>query len=236
MLKFSKKLIDICFILNIIYIKQRRFGLNPERHFFGVVGMKNHIIVTIAREFGAEGHEIGKLLAERLGIHLYDKDILGRAAKESGIALETLTSSDEMASNRFLEPYLSYGIASYNVNDVLFQAEKRVIHDVATRESCIIVGRMADYILKDEPDCLKVFVYAPVTERINIIKEKHQISEDAAKKLVHKMDAARSNYYAYYSHKKWKQNEGKDIILNRATFGVAGCVDILEAMVQTRER
>ena len=197
--------------------------------------MKNHIIVTIAREFGAEGHEIGKLLAERLGIHLYDKDILGRAAKESGIALETLTSSDEMASNPFLEPYLSYGITSYRVNDVLFQAEKRVIHDVATRESCIIVGRMADYILRDEPDCFKVFIYAPVVERIAIIKEKHKISEEAAKKLVHKMDAARFNYYSYYSNKKWKQNEGKDIILNRAKFGVEGCVAILESMVKTRK-
>lgn len=197
--------------------------------------MSSKLIITIGREFGAEGHEIGKELAERLGFTLYDKDMLALAAKKSGIDINVLASSDETIMGRFLSPYLTIGKLNPSMGDKLFQVQTDIIHDLAAKGSCIIIGRLADYILKDNPNCLKVFVYAPLEKRIEIIKNKHQIDEASAKKLVKNMDAARKNYYTYYSNGKWDKKEGKDILLNRAAFEIPECVDILEAMAKAKD-
>lgn len=193
------------------------------------------LIITIGREFGAEGHEIGKELATRLGFDFYDKDMLALAAKKSGIDINVLASSDESIMGHFLSPYLTIGRLSPSKGDQLFQVQTDIIHDLATKGGCVIIGRLADYILKDDPNCLKVFIYAPLEKRIEIIRNKHQIDEASAKKLVKTMDSARRNYYTYYSDGKWDRKEGKDVLLNRATFGVSECVDILEAMAKAKD-
>ncbi len=186
--------------------------------------MDSKLIITIGREFGAEGHEIGKELAQRLGFELYDKDMLALAAQKSGIDINVLASSDESIMGRFLSP---------SMGDKLFKVQTDIIHNLAAKGSCVIVGRLADYILKDNPNCLKVFIYAPFEKRVEIIRNKHQIDEASAKKLVKNMDAARKKYYTYYSNGKWNKKEGKDIMLNRGAFKVEECVDILEAMVKS---
>ena len=191
--------------------------------------MSKKVIITIGREFGSEGHEIGKELADRLGINMYDKDLLAIAAKRSGLAVEHLANVDESISTRFLEPYLGFSLGNDNLNDKLFAEESQIIRDIASKESCIIIGRCADFVLKDEENCINVFIYAPYEKRVEIIKEKHKITEDAAKKLVKKMDQVRNSYYTFYAGKDWNRKEGKDLMLNRAKFGIKGCVDILEA-------
>ena len=196
--------------------------------------MSKRIIITIGREFGSEGHEIGRELADRLGISLYDKDLLAIAAKKSGLPLENLAEAEEKVASTFLMPYIGYGFDVGNTNDKLFLIESQIIRDIASTESCIIIGRLADYVLRDDPDCLKVFIYAPLENRIEIVMKKHNISRDAAAKLVRKMDQARTSYYSYYTNHKWNQKEGKDIMLNRGKFGVTGCVDILEAVARAR--
>lgn len=192
--------------------------------------MSSKLVITIGREFGAEGHEIGKELAERIGFQLYDKDMLALAAEKSGIDINVLAPADETFYGHMLSPYLTIGKLSPTMGDKLFQLQTDIIHDLAAKGSCIIIGRLADYILKDNPNCLKAFIYAPFEKRVEIIKNKHTIGDAEARKLVRKMDAARKSYYTYYSDGKWDKKEGKDILLNRATFGVKGCVDILEAM------
>ena len=192
--------------------------------------MNSKLVITIGREFGAEGHEIGKELAERLGFNLYDKDMLALAAKKSGIDIETLAPLDESLMSQFLRPYSMLGRMTSSASSQLFALQKDIILDLAAEGSCVIIGRLADYILKDNPDCLKVFIYAPFDMRVEIIKDKHRISDAAAKKLVRKMDAARKNYYTYYSDSKWARKEGKDLLLNRGKFSIKACVDILEAM------
>ena len=187
--------------------------------------MDSKLIITIGREFGAEGHEIGKELAQRLGFELYDKDMLALAAQKSGIDINVL--------GRFLSPYLTIGKLSPSMGDKLFKVQTDIIHNLAAKGSCVIVGRLADYVLKDNPNCLKVFIYAPFEKRVEIIRNKHQIDEASAKKLVKNMDAARKKYYTYYSNGKWNKKEGKDIMLNRGAFKVEECVDILEAMVKS---
>lgn len=195
--------------------------------------MDSKLIITIGREFGAEGHEIGKELADRLGFTLYDKDMLALAAQKSGIDINVLASSDESIMGRFLSPYLTIGKLSPSMGDKLFQVQTDIIHNLAAKGSCVIIGRLADYILRDNPNCLKVFIYAPFEKRVEIIKNKHQIDEASAKKLVKNMDAARKKYYTYYSDGKWDRKEGKDILLNRGVFRVKECVDILEAMAKS---
>ena len=192
-------------------------------------------IITIGREFGAEGHEIGKELADRIGFTLYDKDMLAIAAQKSGIDINVLAHEDESYSGHALSPYLTIGRLSKSMGDKLFRLQTDIIHDLAAKGSCIIVGRLGDYILKDNPNCLKAFIYAPFEKRVEIIKNKHGISEGEAKKLVKKMDSARREYYTYYSNGKWDRKEGKDILLNRATFGIEGCVNILEAMAKSMD-
>lgn len=196
--------------------------------------MSSKLIITIGREFGAEGHEIGKELAARLGFTLYDKDMLALAAEKSGIDINELAPSDETFYGHMLSPYLTIGKLSPSKGDRLFQLQTDIIHDLAAKGSCIIVGRLADYILKDNPNCMKVFIYAPLEKRVEIIRNKHGIDEASARKLVKKMDAARKNYYAYYSDDKWNRKEGKDILLNRAEFGIEGCVNILEAAAKVK--
>lgn len=196
--------------------------------------MGKHFVVTISREFGAEGHEIGKVLSERLGVKLYDKELLARAATRNGVDVSSVSSYDETVEKRFMEPYLGVGRSSQE--DVLFRQEAQIIRDLYAKESCIIIGRLSDYILHGEPDALSVFIYAPEEFRINNIMNKHHITAKDAKKLVRKMDAARDNYYHFYSMGKWNHKKKKDMILNRETFGVEGCADILEAMIKTKTK
>lgn len=195
---------------------------------------QSKLVITIGREFGAEGHEIGEKLGERIGFELYDKDMLALAAEKSGIDIKVLAPADESYYGHALSPYLTIGRLSPSMGDKLFKLQSDIINDLAAKGSCIIVGRLADYILRDNPNCIKVFIYAHFEKRVEIIKNKHGISDSEAKKLVKRMDNERRNYYSYYSNGKWDRKEGKDILLNRATFGVDGCVDILEAMVRKR--
>lgn len=196
--------------------------------------MNHKLVITIGREFGSEGHEIGSELAKRLDFAIYDKDLLLLAAKEMGIDVGTVAAADEAVEGRFLSPYLTIQKMSASMGDKLFKAQSEIIHNLAAKGSCILVGRLADYILKDHPNCLKVFIYAPYDKRVNIIARKHHISEDEARKFVKKMDMVRKSYYSYYADAKWNQKEGKDILLNRDTFGVNGCVEILEKMAGVR--
>ena len=123
--------------------------------------MGSKLIITIGREFGAEGHEIGNELAERIGFGLYDKDMLALAAEKSGIDVKVLAPADESYYGHALSPYLTIGRLSPSMGDKLFQLQTEIIRDLAAKGSCIIIGRLADFILRDNPNCIKVFIYAP---------------------------------------------------------------------------
>lgn len=194
---------------------------------------KNKIIITIGREFGSKGREIGEKLAKRLGIGFYDKELIEIAAEKSGLLLENLEPVDETVTGRFISPYLSATMGAENMNDRLYRMQSMVIRHIAAKESCVIIGRLADYVLQEEPDCIKVFVYAPFEDRVETIRKKHSISLQEAQRFVKKMDRSRKSYYLYYADKSWNQKEGKDILLNSSMFGVEGCVDILEKAVLT---
>ena len=196
---------------------------------------KKKVIITIAREFGTNGHEMGMILSERLGLPFYDKDILTKAAYETGVDYDKVKDADEKVNSRILKPIFGYSVGFGVEEDRLFQAQERIIREIS-QDSCIIIGRLADYILKDDPDCIKVFIYAPFEDRVKMIAKKYQINDDEARKVVRKMDQARSNFYSYYSNGKWEHGKGKDLILNRSTISLEDCVEMIAHLVELKTK
>lgn len=195
--------------------------------------MKTHIIITIRREFGAEGHEIGAQLSKRLNIDFYDKDILGKAVLKKGTDEVALKNVDEsITANNINLSFPSLGFT--RKSDLLFKIEREIIRDIAETKSCIIMGRLSDYILRDKDNLLNVYISAPLSFRIENIQDKYNSSESDSKKLVRRMDIMRRDYRNYYSNGKAKLFDDKSILLNRKTFGIEGCVDILEAAVNAK--
>lgn len=198
--------------------------------------MGNHIY-TIGREFGSGGLEIGRLLAERLGVPLYDKELLSKAAKDSGFCQEIIEHHDEKPTSSFLYSLVmdTYSGGSYSsapfldmpLNHKVFLAQFDTIKKLAEQESCVIVGRCADYALADYPDCLNVFVRADLSDRIHWVSQQKDLTENKAKDLIQKMDKQRSSYYNYYTCKKWGDARSYDLTLNTSKLSHEACVDII---------
>ena len=187
-------------------------------------------IITIGREIGSNGLTIGKRLSEKLHIPLYDKNLLSIAARQSGLCSDVFEHADEKESYSFLQKALR-SIWSNNDNFIhnenLFQIQSDTIRDISQRESCIFVGRCADYILRQHPKTLRIFVCAELDDRIANISQTLNISHDSAMKKVESTDKKRSAYYNFYTNKIWGQASSYDICLNTSLLGVEGAVDIV---------
>lgn len=197
----------------------------------------NNEIYTIGREFGSCGKLVGEKLAERLGIKLYDKELLQQAAKDSGFCAEILENHDEKPTNSFLYSLVmdTYSSGSFSsapfldmpLNHKVFLAQFESIKKIAERESCIIVGRCADYALTAEKKCLNIFVHADLEDRIKQVSERMDITENKAKDLCLKKDKQRASYYNYYTSKKWGDSRSYDLCLNTSKIDIDSCVDII---------
>ena len=194
-------------------------------------------IYTIGREFGSGGKEVGEKLAARLGVKLYDKELLQRAAKESGFCEEIFENHDERPTNSFLYSLVmdTYSLNGYStapfldmpLNHKVFLAQFDSIKKIAEQESCVIVGRCADYALADNPDCINVFVHADIERRIKLVSKRGNITENKAKDLILKQDKQRASYYNYYTSKKWGDSTSYDLTLDSGKLGIDGCVDMI---------
>lgn len=194
-------------------------------------------VYTIGREFGSGGLVIGKALAERLGINFYDKELLQRAAKDSGFCQEIFENHDEKPTNSFLYSLVmdTYSAGSYSsapfldmpLNHKVFLAQFESIKKIAEQESCVIVGRCADYALSDNPDCINIFVHAETEDRIKWISKRLNITESKAKDMIQKKDKQRASYYNYYTSKKWGDSRSYDLSLNTSKLSVDDCVEMI---------
>lgn len=193
-----------------------------------------HFVVTITRLSGAKGHDIGKQLSLRLGVRFYDKELLEKAAQRTGYETEFISGHDESVQHRFLAPFLGMDNGDFTLEDKLYRHEMQVIRDLYEKESCVLVGRLSDYILRNEKDVINVYIFGPEDYRVENIIEQNKISRTQARKLVREKDATRENYYKFYTMNHWNQKKGKDILLDSESFGIDGCVDILEAAVRSR--
>lgn len=196
--------------------------------------MTQKVIITIGREFGSQGRKIGKLLAKELGVNFYDKNLITMAAEETGIREELLDSADEKVVSRLLDAYSPTGMSYGTLNDRLYRIQSKIIKDIASRESCVIVGRLADYILSDHKDCIKVFIYAPFEKRVQTVMERENLPENQAKKLTKKMDKIRKSYYQLYADRSWNQKEGKHLLIDSSLLGVERTVDLLKTVVELK--
>lgn len=196
-------------------------------------------IYTIGREFGSLGQLVGKKLAERLGIKCYDKELLQKAAKESGFCEEIFENHDEKPTNSFLYSLVmdTYSVGNYSsvpfldmpLNHKVFLAQFDAIKKIAEKESCVIVGRCADYALANNPDCINIFVHADLEDRIKLVSKRMDLTENKARDLVLKTDKQRSSYYNYYTCKKWGDSRSYDLTLNTSKLTVDQCVDLIIA-------
>ncbi len=195
-------------------------------------------IITIGRQFGSGGREIGEKLAEKLGYTFYDKNLIILAAEKGGISHEVLNNADEKAANPWLYAAMAQtGQTSINsnicTNDTLFALQSQIIKDIAHSENAVIVGRCSDYILRNEDvELLNVFIYAPREARVHRIMERMQVSEQQAVQLIKKNDKQRKCYYDFYTDKKWASHSSYNLNIDSSRFGIDKAVEIIAKAIE----
>ena len=208
--------------------------------------MRN-LVVAIGREFGSGGKEIGQKLADRLNIKCYDSELLSIAAKNSGFCEEILQKNDEKPTNSFLYSLVmdTYSMSGYTsapfvdmpLNHKVFLAQFEAIKKLASEESCVIVGRCADYALAGDPDCVSVFIHADMDFRLKRIKadsDKEFKDDNKVIDCINKTDKKRANYYNYYSSKKWGDARSYDFCLDSSILGIDKTVDMIIEYLKIR--
>lgn len=196
-------------------------------------------MITIGRRLGAGGRALAERLGERLGVPVYNREIIEEAAKQSGIAAELFEKADEHKSN--LKP-LGTGIWSFGSmtspgyinNDTLFAIQSRTIESLAERGSCIIVGRCADYVLREREDVLNVFVTATLEDRLSRLCASCQKEERECRQIINSSERKRSSYYNYYTFKTWGAAESYDLCLNSSLLGIDGCAEVVESVLRIK--
>ncbi|HIY63560.1 MAG TPA: cytidylate kinase-like family protein [Candidatus Mediterraneibacter stercoripullorum] len=205
--------------------------------------MSKDRIITIGRQFGSGGHEIGQKLADRLGIPLYDNQLVSMAAKELEITEEAAQRADEANLNTFLAGYQANMLAYpdfisgssyiYSLNEDVFRKQTKIIRELAGKGSCVIVGRCADYILRENPECINVFICAEKKDRVARISERYGVTEKKAAYMMRKTDRERAFYYESHTGLDWGSINSHQILFNVSLLGQERIVDILEMMFKS---
>lgn len=207
--------------------------------------MKGNLIITIGRECGSAGRKIGKMLAEELGVKCYDKELLTLAAKHSGLCEELFKTHDEKPTSSFLyslvmDTYsMGYNTSAYldmPINHKVFLAQFDSIKKLADEESCVIVGRCADYALADYPGMISVFICGNEEDKLKALMERHQVTKEKAKEIMIKTDKRRSSYYNYYSSKKWGSSKSYDLCINSSILGYEGTIEVIKAFIEQKKK
>ncbi len=208
--------------------------------------MKN--VITIGRQYGSAGHDIGEMLAQKLGYAFYDKELVKLAAQKSNISDETVKQIDEKATSSLLYSLVSgsYSVHDINgplyyempLNDKLFLAQSDVIKNIASKENSVIVGRCSDYILEDAEDInlINIFIYAPLDFRVKRVKERFDLTDKQAKDRVLKTDKQRKTYYNYYSNRDWGKMSNYDLCINSAKVGIEKSAEMIANIVRSLEK
>ena len=186
-------------------------------------------IITISREFGSGGRFIGEEVAKKLGIAYYDKDIIGQIAEQSGLSPEYIKENAELSPKKGIFAYAFTGrdITGKSVEDMVYEAQRKVILDLAEKEPCVIIGRNADYILKDRDDVLNVYIHGDMPEKIQRICKLHNTSEDDAVKMINDIDKRRMTNYNFYTEQKWGKAANYTLCLNSSQLGYDKCESII---------
>lgn len=203
--------------------------------------MNSNLVISVARQYGSGGSEIGELLASKLGFAFYNNELITIAAKKSGMSRSILGEADEKATNSLLYT-LAMGSSFFNgnagitfdmpINDKLFVTQSDIIKNLADESPSVFIGRCSDYVLHGYPNLLRIFIHAPMDFRASHISELHNVTIDKAKDLAVKTDKRRSNYYNYYTGQKWGRPENYDITVDSSRLGIEKTTDLLAGYVE----
>ncbi len=206
--------------------------------------MAKKIIITIGRQFGSGGRYVGRLLAEKLGIPFYDKELLSEAAKQSGICEEIMEDHDEKPTRSLLFSLVTgmqhhMGTGSFYMdmplNHRIFLAQFDAIRKLAEDGSCVIVGRCADYVLREDPDTVSIFVKADMPSKIARAVKYYGVEEDRAEERIRKADKQRASYYNYYATATWGDVDNYDLVVDTGVLGVEGAVSLIQKFIELRD-
>ena len=199
------------------------------------------MVITVGRQYGSGGREIGTMLAEKLGIAYYDDMLLKEAAKESGLCEDLFRSFDERPKSFLysiaMDPYsfsMNSVTARGNIEQQVYLATYETIKKLADKGPCVLIGRCADYALKDRDDVINIFITAPLENRIERVARRNDISLDEAKDRIKKTDKSRASYYNYYSSKDWGEAKSYDLCIDSSLLGIEGTVALLEQMIRLK--
>ena len=186
-------------------------------------------IITISREFGSGGRFIGEEVAKKLGIAYYDKNIINEIAEKSGLSPEYIQENAELSPKKGLFAYAFAGrnITGKSVEDLVYEAQRKVILELAEKESCVIIGRNADYILKDRDDVLNVFIHGDTPEKIQRITRLYNVEEQKVVKMMVDIDKRRMANYNFYTNQKWGKASNYTLCLNSSKLGYDRCEKII---------
>ena len=207
--------------------------------------MSGNLVITIGRQCGSSGKIIGQKLAEEMGVKCYDKELLALAAKNSGLCEELFETHDEKPTNSFLYSlvmdtysmgYTTSGYMDMPINHKIFLAQFDTIKQLADQESCVIVGRCADYALSDYPKVVSVFITASDEDRIASLKKLYNVDDAKAKDIMVKTDKKRASYYNYYTSKKWGDLKSYDLCIDSSILGIDGTVELIKQAVALKEK
>ena len=202
-------------------------------------------IITIGREYGSAGRQIGQEVARYFGIKCYDKELLEHAANDSGICKELFENHDERPTNSFLYSlvmdtysfgYSSAGFTDMPMNHKVFLAQFEAIKKLAAEGPCVMVGRCADYALADNKNCFSVFVHADLDWRIKRIAGKYNKTPKEAKDMITKTDKSRASYYNYYTDKRWGDADSYDVCLDSSVLGLEGTAEAIIKLIEVKEK
>ena len=220
-------------------------ALFQSKNLFGGVFMGKKFVVTIGRQYGSGGREIGKKLAEKTGAEFYDKELITLAAKKHGMSEKVFESVDEKPTNSLLyslavgaygmdggSPY--WGETVLPINDKVYQIQAGLIEELAEKGSCVIVGRCADFILRDRKDTVSVFLTADEAFREDRAVNLYGCDPKKVSDIIRKTDKKRSNYYEYRTNQRWGEASHYDLCINVSKFGIDNCVELIEKYIELR--
>ena len=197
--------------------------------------MSEQYIITISREFGSLGRPIARRMSEILGIMYYDRDIVEEVSKQLQLPVPTISDVEERAPGSYFSMRFPLGNMTSDLQNKVFRAQQDIITELADRESCIIVGRCADYVLREKENCLNVYIYSDLDDRVARATTYYGLSPERAREQMQKMDKKRASYYNFYTNLKWGRAENYDLSLNSAKVGIDGCVDVIRAFAERME-
>lgn len=197
----------------------------------------NHKIITISREYGSGGLYIGEMVAKRLGIPFYDRELIDRIAEETGLVKSYVERFSEHAPSTSIFAYSFVGRSATgeSIEDHLLKAQRKVIVDLASEGPCVIVGRSADYILRNCKHKLDVFIQGDAAEKKRRVVELKGVNEKDAAKVIRDIDKRRSINYKYYTGQNWGDRENYTVVLNSTRIGLEKCVDVIVSLYEAME-